>query len=59
MNIKSRVDKLDQHFSRLTRSQLSEDEIEGLETHRSIMAMTSQERSKRIDELVAKRTNLA
>lgn len=58
MNIKNRVDKLDQHFSRLTRAQLSKDEIEGLETHRRIVAMTPQERSKRIDELIAKRTIL-
>ena len=58
MNIKNKVDKLDQHFSRLTRAQLSEEEIEGLVTYRSIVAMTPQERSKRIDELVAKRTNL-
>lgn len=58
MNIKNRVNKLDQRFGRLSRAQLSEEEIECIETHRRIMSMTPDERSKRIDELVAKRTIL-
>lgn len=58
MSIKNRVDKLDQYFGRITRAQLSKDEIECIETHRRIMSMTPYERSKRIDELVAKRAIL-